>query len=778
MLQRAWFGLCVAIALSGCASTLSRATPSADPGFEAAHPPAVVGDHTYQALVDTLPRAGERPLVGRTIVVDPGHGGSETGAVGPAGVMEKDVNLAVARRLAGLLRSAGARVVLTRDADREVGPAGCSLAEDLKARIDEANAIHADLFVSIHHNATLDPLNERNQTETYYKMDDPGPSEDAGRAIHRHLLRNLDLPQEKLLPGNYAVLRGATVPAVLGEASYLSNAFTEAKLRDPAKQLLEAEAYFAGILDYFAHGTPSITRFETPDASASERPSIRAQLDGGGTAIDPASVLLTLDAKTCAAYFDAQTSRVIFQPDLPLANGPHVLRLSARNLGGNATPTAEKTLFVDRPAARVDVMATLSSLPTQGPMPLSVRVTDALGLPVADGTAVHWWASTGRLRADQTLTRNGLAFDTLLEARTATRVRAQAGAFTASWALPASSAPALHGIVLGSDDKGLGSVTIVAEGRRDTRMTQSDAEGNWYLDSVPSGLRRLKFVRPGTTERSLDLVRPAYVTMRLGASMVPYLQGQTIVLNPEGGVEDPVPARRRMADYNYLVADKLRGYLQAAGANVVLTRGPDENPNDVQRVRVANRLGAMLFLTIGHGTSDRVVTSHYPRSAKGEQIAKAIRAALSSALEARDGVTEPDSSYTLIETTCPSVTVVPGSVTPGADDTPPRARREAYGIMLGLMPRDPLSAALRVRVRRHGLPVPDARVTADGQWIGQTDVTGTWRFFDLAPGDHELIVSDGRQQIARMVPRLGPGEVREVPVDLAHPADRRMLRGG
>jgi N-acetylmuramoyl-L-alanine amidase len=96
------------------------------------------------------------------VALDPGHGGPESGAYA-AGLVEKDVNLRIALKLAGLLRERGYEVVLTREDDRAVSPeykgGGYSggVGRDLQARVDTANAASADLFLSIHNNGSNDP---------------------------------------------------------------------------------------------------------------------------------------------------------------------------------------------------------------------------------------------------------------------------------------------------------------------------------------------------------------------------------------------------------------------------------------------------------------------------------------------------------------------------------------------------------------------------------------------------------------------------------------------
>jgi N-acetylmuramoyl-L-alanine amidase len=131
-----------------------------------------------------IPRAGAR----RRVVLDPGHGGGQVGAAGYApdgrGLLEKDLNLEIVRRAASLLRAAGYDVTQTRDSDRQVS--GPDLKDDLQARIDVANAAHADVFVSVHNNG----IGNRAQqgTEVYYAAD--RPFSDRSRALAQLLFDN------------------------------------------------------------------------------------------------------------------------------------------------------------------------------------------------------------------------------------------------------------------------------------------------------------------------------------------------------------------------------------------------------------------------------------------------------------------------------------------------------------------------------------------------------------------------------------------------------------
>lgn len=723
------------------------------------------GDGTYERLAEVLPDPQAKPLAGKVIVVDPGHGGKESGAVGPGGLLEKDVNLGVGIALADLLRQAGASVLLTRTFDTQVATGSTSLAADLFARIELANAAHADLFLSIHHNATLDPKNERNMTETYYRMVEPGPSGDAAAFIHSHLLRNLLLPQEKLLPGNYAVLRNAKVPAVLGEASYLSNAFTEKKLKSPEKQQLEAQAYFAGILDYFAHGTPRVLTLGKLNNHPAT-PTFFAKLDGGGSPIDPASIAFTLDGKRLPAYFETAGQRVLYRPADPLSNGLHHLALQFRNLGGNSSMRMEATMSISRPAQQLQLEYPLSAIPKAGPIPVILKVRDAYGEPVADGTPVTWNSDRGTFVSARTFTRSGRAIAYLKPQGKPRRINARVGKLASTLLLPKTQRPILLGLLKKPDGTALAGAQVLAPGRDGVKMTESNEDGYWWLDPAPTGLHSLSFAKPGYL--------PSSVPQRTGTFLSTSLRSATLaswsfplVLNPEGGPEDRDPARRRASRANWQVASFLKDYLEAAGATAVLTRAADEGPSDIERVRLANQQHAMLFLSLSHASAS-LQTSHYPSSLKGQQIATALRLALlDDGNRAFEGETVPGSTYPLIQTTCPSVAV---RMPLEGDLSTAMARREAYRLFLGLMPRHPHAATVSVQLLGpEGQPVTNGLVSLDGLWHGQTDENGRWSFGNLEPGDHQLGVEAGAGRRSYWIAGLDADERRVVVIDLARP---------
>jgi len=187
------------------------------------------------------PDWGIPALQGKVIVLDPGHGGRDPGAIGPTGVKEKDVVLAVAQKLSNLLLEAGAWPLLTRNSDVFV---------DLLSRVNLANNSKADLFVSIHGNAA--PIYNAGGTETYsYIYANSQEGVRLAKSVQNNLVRNLGLLNRGAKTANFSVLRNSTMPSILAELAFLSNPREEQLLKDSAFQQKAAEALMQGILDYY-----------------------------------------------------------------------------------------------------------------------------------------------------------------------------------------------------------------------------------------------------------------------------------------------------------------------------------------------------------------------------------------------------------------------------------------------------------------------------------------------------------------------------------------------
>jgi N-acetylmuramoyl-L-alanine amidase len=226
------------------------------------------------------------PSSGVTIVIDAGHGGGETGAIGHGSVQEKDVTLQIARRLAAALpKTLGCRVVMTRDSDA---------AMSLDDRTSIANHEKADLFLSIHANSSRVP--GAHGSETYYlslqasdklaqevasqeNQAGPTPSPTAGGTTNRdldfilwdmaqsaHLKESSELAESiqrelNALSGTenrgikqapFRVLVGAAMPAVLVETAFISNPDEEKKLSSASFQESVADAIAKAVAGFFS----------------------------------------------------------------------------------------------------------------------------------------------------------------------------------------------------------------------------------------------------------------------------------------------------------------------------------------------------------------------------------------------------------------------------------------------------------------------------------------------------------------------------------------------
>jgi N-acetylmuramoyl-L-alanine amidase len=197
------------------------------------------------------------PISGANVVLDPGHGGVETGAVGPGGTTEKAVNLAVAQETKRRLEALGATVVLTRTGDYRV---------TLASRAAISNALHPQLFLSIHHNADPDgPRPAGPGSEAYFQIKSSASKRAAG-IVYEEVVRafsaykiawdaDTDAGAKYRLANDggdyYGVLRRtAGTPAVISEAAFLSNPPEEDLLRTAAFQAVEAEALTRAVVRF------------------------------------------------------------------------------------------------------------------------------------------------------------------------------------------------------------------------------------------------------------------------------------------------------------------------------------------------------------------------------------------------------------------------------------------------------------------------------------------------------------------------------------------------
>ncbi|MBI4678373.1 MAG: N-acetylmuramoyl-L-alanine amidase [Elusimicrobia bacterium] len=190
--------------------------------------------------------AGASVFAGRVVVLDPGHGPSAPGAIGPTGVREVDVNFAVAMQLESMLEREGASVRLTRSRDSDA-----SLSE--RARV--ARESRPDLFVSIHNNNLNEAANPFAYPHGYSVFYYHPHSMDLARHVHRSFQRSIGLQDERLRFGDLFMARVSEMPAVLVEGAYMTYPEQEELLNTPAFQRRMAAAVLEGMRG-FLRGSP------------------------------------------------------------------------------------------------------------------------------------------------------------------------------------------------------------------------------------------------------------------------------------------------------------------------------------------------------------------------------------------------------------------------------------------------------------------------------------------------------------------------------------------
>jgi N-acetylmuramoyl-L-alanine amidase len=182
--------------------------------------------------------AGKKPLAGLKIAIEAGHGGSNTGAVGLSGLLEKDINLDLSFRLGDLCEAMGAEVVQVRDSDRDM-----TLIEKRNIAIESG----ADMLISIHANAGGRGYLSVAGTSTYWHNPFWAP---LAQTIYDRLLETGLIEFGVVGSFNYTVTRASQLPAVLVEQAFMSHAEDEEKLADSDFRQLEAEKICQWIIDY------------------------------------------------------------------------------------------------------------------------------------------------------------------------------------------------------------------------------------------------------------------------------------------------------------------------------------------------------------------------------------------------------------------------------------------------------------------------------------------------------------------------------------------------
>jgi N-acetylmuramoyl-L-alanine amidase len=192
--------------------------------------PPTTGSETSQPI----PRSPKGRIV---VIIDPGHGGKDAGAIGLNGLQEKDIILRIGKKVASLLEQNGIKVIMTRDADYFV---------DLAPRVVMAEHVHADLFVSIHANS-IDNNPSANGLETYHY--DRGYR--LAQVVHKSILQAIPTLKDRgVKRARFYVLRKNSMPAILIETGFVTGSEDNPRLANPEYDNRMAKAIVRGILQY------------------------------------------------------------------------------------------------------------------------------------------------------------------------------------------------------------------------------------------------------------------------------------------------------------------------------------------------------------------------------------------------------------------------------------------------------------------------------------------------------------------------------------------------
>jgi len=209
-------------------------------------------------------RVFRNAMFGKTICIDPGHGGKDPGAVADDGTLEKDLTLDIALKLKGLLEDAGAKVIMTRTKDVFI-----SLGE----RAAVANRAHADIFISVHINAVKDRNSQSGArgVQMYYC----GDSGIFAKVMQKEVSDILATGDSGTFERRFAVLRRTNMPAVLAEIGFLSNPDDIALLKNETFRHNAARGIFNGLEIHLGGHAPRLAAIDIPQSVAMHLPAAK-----------------------------------------------------------------------------------------------------------------------------------------------------------------------------------------------------------------------------------------------------------------------------------------------------------------------------------------------------------------------------------------------------------------------------------------------------------------------------------------------------------------------
>jgi N-acetylmuramoyl-L-alanine amidase len=689
-----------------------------------------------------------------TVFVDPGHGGNDSGAMGPAGeITEADLNLRVALRLRDYLKKAGANVITSRDTDRLVM---------LDARAQQANANHADVFVSIHHNAARNPYTD--YTTTFYharpgEMGYAPSSHDLARYIQRDLsyvmgnsgpLASFDgtMSDYSVSPGRgFAVLREAEMTAVLVECAFLSSRYEEQRLMLPEFNDIQAWGIFRGIAKYFEAGIPQL-RYASPVVFAETMPRIELEVLDRSDIVDE-SIRVYIDGQEAGYSFNRNTGKLTVNPFRELSHGYHYLTAQVRNSSGNSSAPFGLYFAVGNPPVTLRANAEPAMLP---PDPtaysvVSVHALDSAGTSVRDGLPVRFTTSNG---VDTMLTlHNGVAIGHVY-ATTGDRVTYTASngpVMTEGIVTMSATASYTRGIVLGTDGKPVRGAEVLLPGGRSIPVA---ADGSYVIASAGDEPVDAVVRAPGYFGKSVTLQSGS---MQDPVALAPVARG---TLLGREFILDETETRGGSANrIDRLTAEHFASLLRGSGAKVI---EPSKDSAQSLEQAVAAHPEATVFLF--DAADSRTITLRANR----ERSSRDLGLRMQRVYPSFTGI--PLNSFVLRIPWQKEIKGVrqilvelplPSARTYGAHLAPLFSWNIAWATYSALLSIDgyEMQGTRKVEVTVYDTvsnePAPFVEVELNHALRGITDGDGTCRFYGISISDDNVRVLDGDQYIVKGV---------------------------
>ena len=598
-----------------------------------------------QTLFHTEIPTHARYLKGFKICLDPGHGGQAhvpDYKRGPTGVREAEVNLKVAFYLRDILQQAGATVVMTRVDDSYVS---------LAMRSQIANESGADFFISLHHNG-IDNHPETNYTSTWYHgdADDSRQSLDLARYIQQGVSDALRLPSspatglysDKLVTtSGFGVLRLTKCPAILCEASFLSNPEEEARLQNDNYLKKEAYGYFLGIARYVASGFPKgiLVNPKHTAIIQTKTPHLQIQVMDGlhergawmlkRQQVFTDSISVKVDGVSLPHHYERDTDIITVAIEEPLSNGVHFVQTELVNYYGNHSLPSPQWFKVAPPAAKLTLNAWTEKLPADGKSYVGISVTalDADGMPIADDEPIYAQTSNGILAETHQLSKNGSSRFYLYAPNTASTATVEASYGETRESLTIHFANTDTAILQGQiSDANSGKPLPDVQLQADTGLTaDTDPEGHFFITTAPAS--------DVPSKTTLHISKAGYYPDKREVDIA--LNKATVVhakLHPiAGGVFAStviILDSRSNTPTTKTLIETLQKLLELAGAKVYNIQTHRQELAIEERIKTINAIEEKgYYLQINHAPHNRsepVVAAHYSGNQVTETFLKRI----------------------------------------------------------------------------------------------------------------------------------------------------------